>query len=84
MVYSTCSLEVEENEQVVTAVLAETPNAKQSSLASLIAALEHDSILIPTGAERLQGSLTPEGALRLLPGDFSTDGFFVALIERVD
>ena len=34
------------------------------------------------GAERLRGSLTPEGSLRLLPGAFRTDGFFIALIER--
>ena len=120
VVYSTCSLEVEENEQVVAAVLAETPSAQLVSLAPCIeslghfqnwctqrecnprsptardrrhpdsfgnsnaeSALERNGILVPTGAERLHGSLTPEGALRLLPGDFSTDGFFVALIERV-
>jgi 16S rRNA C967 or C1407 C5-methylase (RsmB/RsmF family) len=30
----------------------------------------------------LQHCLTPEGALRLLPGMSPTDGFFIALIER--
>jgi 16S rRNA (cytosine967-C5)-methyltransferase len=83
VVYSTCSLEPEENEQVVAAILEETPNARQISLASSIEALEREGILIPSGAERLRASLTPEGALRLLPGAFRTDGFFVALIERV-
>jgi 16S rRNA (cytosine967-C5)-methyltransferase len=79
VVYATCSLEPEENDQVV----AETPNARQISLASSIESLEREGILIPSGAERLKASLTIEGALRLLPGKFSTDGFFVALIEKI-
>ena len=83
VVYSTCSLEPEENEQVVAAVLAETPNARQVSLESSTESLEREGILVPSSAERLRDSLTPEGALRLLPGAFRTDGFFVALIERV-
>lgn len=83
VVYSTCSLEPEENEHVVATVLAETANARQVSLATSIETLERDGILIPSSAERLTASLTPDGALRLLPGAFHTDGFFVALIERV-
>jgi 16S rRNA (cytosine967-C5)-methyltransferase len=45
--------------------------------------LRDEGILTPEGAERLHASLTPEGCLRLLPGVFRTDGFFVALIERI-
>ncbi len=82
-VYSTCSLEPEENEQVVAAVLAETPLARLLPLADRIEALRMEGILTPTGAGRLQTSLTPEGCLRLLPGAFHTDGFFIAMIERV-
>jgi 16S rRNA (cytosine967-C5)-methyltransferase len=82
-VYSTCSLEPEENEQVVTEVLAETPFARLLPLAARVEALLKEGILTPAGAERLQASLTPEGCLRLLPGVFHTDGFFIALIERV-
>jgi 16S rRNA C967 or C1407 C5-methylase (RsmB/RsmF family) len=41
-----------------------------------------EGILTPSGAERLAGCLTTEGALRLLPGTFNTDGFFVAVIEK--
>ncbi len=82
VVYSTCSLEPEENEQVVTAVLATTPSARLVSLEARIGELLADGILTPSGAERLRASLTPEGALRLLPGVFHTDGFFIALIER--
>jgi len=82
VVYSTCSLEPEENEQVVAAVLAATPDAHLISLDSRIEALLREGILTPTGAERLHRCLMPEGTLRLLPGAFHTDGFFIASIER--
>ncbi len=81
-VYSTCSLEPEENEQVIAAVLAETPGVRQLSLACSIDSLRSQGILTASGAERLLACLTPAGALRLLPGAFRTDGFFVALLER--
>ena len=82
VLYSTCSLEPEENEQVVAAVLAATPNARQISLAPRIETLRSESILSTSGAEQLQRCLTPEGALHLLPRAFHTDGFFVALLEK--
>jgi 16S rRNA (cytosine967-C5)-methyltransferase len=84
IVYSTCSLEPEENEQVVAAVLAATPNARQISLHSSIESLLREAILLPKAAPNLQEALTPEGALRLLPGAFHTDGFFIALIEKIE
>jgi 16S rRNA (cytosine967-C5)-methyltransferase len=87
VVYSTCSLEPEENEEVVAAVLAETPNARQVSLAPRIESspesLLENGILTPDGAATLRKCLTPEGALRLLPGALRSDGFFVALIEKI-
>ncbi len=83
VVYSTCSLEPEENEQVVAAVLSENSNARQISLAPGLEALERQGILRPEAVEPLQACLTPEGALRLLPGAVPTDGFFVALLERL-
>ena len=82
VVYSTCSLEPEENEQVVAAVLAENPNARQISLAAIVKELRRDRILRAEGVGRLQRCLTPEGALCLLPGGLATDGFFVAMIEK--
>ncbi|SPE20257.1 putative ribosomal RNA small subunit methyltransferase B [Candidatus Sulfotelmatomonas gaucii] len=83
VVYSTCSLEPEENEQVVAGVLAENRNVRQISAAAGIASLLDRGILRHTCAERLAKCVTPEGALRLLPGVFQTDGFFAALIERI-
>jgi len=82
VVYSTCSLEPEENEQVLAAVLAATPGAHAVSLGERITALRDRNILIPEAADRLRESLTVDGALRLLPGVFQTDGFFIALIEK--
>jgi 16S rRNA (cytosine967-C5)-methyltransferase len=83
VVYSTCSLEPEENEQVVAAVLAATPNTRMVSLEGRIGELLAEGILTANGAKRLCSSLRPVGALRLLPGAFHTDGFFIALIERM-
>jgi 16S rRNA (cytosine967-C5)-methyltransferase len=84
VVYSTCSLEPEENEQVVAAALAENPRVQQISLAPAIETLQRSGILRPEAADSLRTSLVPDGALRLLPGALPTDGFYVALLEKCD
>jgi 16S rRNA (cytosine967-C5)-methyltransferase len=83
IVYSTCSLEREEDEEVVAAALAKGQTAGIMSMADRLRAMESGQILNPGAAERLISSLTPEGCLRLIPGEFGTDGFFVALLERI-
>ena len=84
VVYSTCSLEPEENEQVVAAVLAGKLGARQVSLAQHIEALARNGVLTSAGTKYLRACLRPEGALRLLPRTVPADGFFIALIERVE
>jgi 16S rRNA (cytosine967-C5)-methyltransferase len=82
IVYSTCSLEPEENEQVVSAVLTENQGVRQISFFPHIDSMKRQGILTTSGATQLYKCLTPQGALQLLPGAMRTDGFFAALIEK--
>jgi 16S rRNA (cytosine967-C5)-methyltransferase len=82
VVYSTCSLEPEENEQVVAAVLSESSQLLRTSIATRIDELRAEEILTATGAGRLRDCITSDGCLRLLPGVFHTDGFFVAVLQK--
>lgn len=81
LIYSTCSLEPEENDQVVAAVLAANAQARQLSLEPSIEGMAAAGVLTQGAEESLRKCLTPEGALRLLPSMFGTDGFFIALLE---
>ena len=82
VIYSTCSLEPEENDEVVAAALAQFPRAHTVPLNFRIEEMLSDGVLTASGAERLRPSLTAEGFLRLVPGVFHTDGFFIAMIEK--
>ena len=84
IVYATCSLEPEENEQVVASVLAESPKAQQISVVPILDGMAASGVLTQDGAKRLRDCISPEGTLRLLPGAFGTDGFFIALLEIND
>jgi 16S rRNA (cytosine967-C5)-methyltransferase len=83
IVYSTCSLEPEENEQVVHAVLAQAPGVRLVSLAVRTVQLREKAIITTDGAEKLFKNTSTDGFLRLFPGDFGTDGFFIALMEKL-
>ncbi len=82
VVYSTCSLEPEENEEVIAAVVEAGRSARVVALGPVLEALRDRGVLSREGANGLQQCLTPEGFLRLIPGRFGTDGFFVAMMER--
>ena len=67
LIYATCSLLPEENEDIVTAFLAKNPNF---SLKNASEVLREQQINLDTGEY-----------LRLNPADHGTDGFFAAVLE---
>lgn len=83
VVYSTCSLEPEENEQVIAAALGEGLDARVIPIYVRLEEMERDGILVSGAAEKLARCITPEGYLRLFPGQFGTDGFFVAMLQKM-
>ena len=69
LVYATCSLLAEENENIVDAFLAAHDNFRRISCAEIFA---QQHIALDTGED-----------LRLLPHVHGTDGFYAAALERV-
>jgi 16S rRNA (cytosine967-C5)-methyltransferase len=81
LLYSTCSLEAEENERVVEAVLAANRGFVEVGLDAAVERLSASGLLAEGKDVR---GLLREGRLRTLPGvGFHGDGFFAALLERV-
>jgi 16S rRNA (cytosine967-C5)-methyltransferase len=75
VVYSTCSLEPEENEKVVAEVIAEAPEWRVASGQPALAAHLRDAAT----AEKF---FAADGFLRTFPPDYGTDGFFAAVLAR--
>ena len=86
VIYSTCSLEPEENSQVIVEVLAGAPGWMQISAGEVIHELNEEGRLAVGIENKLRACVTPDGALQLLPGalgsDRPTDGFFAAILEK--
>lgn len=79
LLYSTCSLEPEEGEQVVEAALDEHPNLQLIPMQEeLLKLKEAGEVVLPD-----LDSLTTNNYLRTIPGIHPCDGFFAALLERV-
>lgn len=72
LIYSTCTLAQEENQQTVAAFLAEHKEFR------VIPANQ----VMTQNAENLKSILTEEGYLQIFPDDFHTDGFFICVMER--
>jgi 16S rRNA (cytosine967-C5)-methyltransferase len=81
LVYSTCSLEPEENERVVETVLPEA-GVRRIPVGPLIAKLAETGVLRQDVAAGLIDSAVCNGALRTLSGVHGCDGFFAAVLER--
>ncbi|HET9099454.1 MAG TPA: RsmB/NOP family class I SAM-dependent RNA methyltransferase, partial [Acidobacteriaceae bacterium] len=84
LLYSTCSLEPEENAAVVDACLTSAANGAwhQLDLRQEFDRLEREGIVRGEAVEELLSTGFRDGYLRTLPGLHPCDGFFAALIER--
>jgi 16S rRNA (cytosine967-C5)-methyltransferase len=78
LIYSTCSLEPEENEQVVRACLQGTNEFKVVPVQDELLRLQELDVLKPGGVNQL---VTGDW-LRTIPGAQPCDGFFAAILER--
>jgi 16S rRNA (cytosine967-C5)-methyltransferase len=78
LVYSSCSLEQEENEEVVEEALADNPSIQLIECRSELERLRADGDLAWTDID----SLTAGPYLRTIPGIHPCDGFFAAIVER--
>ena len=78
LVYSTCSLEPEENEQVIAASLAGASDFKIIPVQNELQRLQESGELVWKNTDQLISG----DFLRTIPGVQPCDGFFAALIER--
>jgi 16S rRNA (cytosine967-C5)-methyltransferase len=78
MVYATCSLEPEENAEVIEQFLAESPSFQPLDCRQLLERLKSEGELTWQPLE----SLLSGSYLRTIPGVHPCDGFFAAILER--
>ncbi len=78
LVYSTCSLEPEEDERVIEEVLRANPAFRLMDVQAQVEALRVQGELLINEL----GALIHGSYLRTIPGRQPCDGFFVALLER--
>ncbi len=78
LVYSTCSLEPEENEQVVESV----PGVTVEAVGPVLDRLLERGILTAEGHTRLRETAIAGPYLRTMPGVHPCDGFFAAVLRR--
>jgi 16S rRNA (cytosine967-C5)-methyltransferase len=79
LIYSTCSLEPEENEQVVEAVLGAVKDVRVVPMVEVLGAM---SVLTREAAAMLASTALRGDYLRTLPGVHPCDGFFAAVLTK--
>jgi 16S rRNA (cytosine967-C5)-methyltransferase len=79
LIYSTCSLEQEENEDVIERAFAENSSFRILDCRTELERLQRDGELVWPDLS----SLTRGPFLRTLPGVHPCDGFFAAILEKV-
>jgi 16S rRNA (cytosine967-C5)-methyltransferase len=82
LVYSTCSLEPEENLMVVLALLAAERTARLVDAGERLNAMLAEGRLHADGAQLLRETALRDGYLQILPGLLPCDGFFAAILTR--
>jgi 16S rRNA (cytosine967-C5)-methyltransferase len=82
LVYSTCSLEPEENEAVVGSFLKSNTAAEVVPIAGVLGELSKQGRLTSDGAKLLESSAVQGEFLRTMPGVHPCEGFFVAILRR--
>ncbi len=82
LVYSTCSLEREENEAVVAEARERQKGFRLLPWRPQVQMLEAEGVLRPGTADRLFPGALPDDFVRLLPGAYQGDGFFAACLVR--
>ena len=86
LVYSTCSLEAEENEAVIEEVLQAHAGLRVVPVGELLDRLAATGAVTAAGRERLRSATWDSSAgsfLRTIPGVHRCDGFFAAVLERL-